>query len=207
MPKEYKALVAAIIALALAVACIVIFLPAPTQAAPQAAESASTSPEPVRMEPKPHYELVIETPAPTPEIAPEQTPEPTPCPYTDEELDMIAATVYGEAPYCSDEHQAYVAQVLLNRVADERFPDNVYDNLVAPMQYHTRYTEAWYIDAAKATDEWERCYAAALRAVNGNTDMPETVIYQDNAAHGHTVWKIIYVDTGWFRSTTYFCEG
>lgn len=61
-------------------------------------------------------------------------PEPK---YTEEELDMLAAVIYQEAGgnACSDDCRFMVGDVVLNRVADERFPDTIKEVLEAPGQY------------------------------------------------------------------------
>lgn len=72
-------------------------------------------------------------------------PEPMPAAMTagavlepDEAMvEMLACGIYSEAggDACSDLCRKYVGDVMLNRVEDERFPDNLYDVLTAPAQY------------------------------------------------------------------------
>lgn len=114
------------------------------------------------------------------------------------DLQMIAKTISREAPYCPYWHQVAVGAVILNRVEDPRFPDNVYDVLVAPLQYDPSYTYDF-------TGISERHYQAAIDAMNGNHDVPENVVWQAEFVQGNGVWKSSYVNTGWWRSTTYFC--
>ena len=45
--------------------------------------------------------------------------------FTDEETDMLAKTVWGEARGCSDIQQEAVVWCVLNRVDDPRFPDSI----------------------------------------------------------------------------------
>lgn len=113
-------------------------------------------------------------------------------------LDILANVVAGEAGSCPQEHQIAVAAVVLNRVADPRFPDSVSEVVGQPGQYSERYLTA--------TGASEECYEAARIAMEGGHDVPETVIYQANFPQG-PVWWESDVDTGWYQSTTYFCEG
>lgn len=114
------------------------------------------------------------------------------------DLAILANVVAGEAPYCPQEHQVAVAAVVLNRVADERFPDTVAEVVGQPGQYSEIYLQG--------TDAPGSCYEAARIAMSGEHDVPAGVIYQANFPQG-AVWWVSEVDTGYFQSTTYFCEG
>lgn len=52
-----------------------------------------------------------------------------------EELEMIAKLVYGEARGCSKTEQAAVIWCVLNRVDDDRFPDNITDVITQKNQF------------------------------------------------------------------------
>ena len=117
--------------------------------------------------------------------------------YTVRERDILASVIMQEAPYCTKEHKTYVAQVVLNRVADSRFPDSIERVVFAPGQYpgiHIR------------SDISAEAYEAAELAMMGLDDMPSDIVYQANFKQGKEVWKAIAVDTGYFKSTTYFCR-
>lgn len=45
--------------------------------------------------------------------------------FTDEDAEMIAKTVWGEARGCSGDQQEEVVWCVLNRVDDDRFPDTI----------------------------------------------------------------------------------
>lgn len=55
--------------------------------------------------------------------------------FTDDEVDALAQLVYGEACNCNIEGQAGVVWCVLNRVDDERFPDNVIDVITQKNQF------------------------------------------------------------------------
>lgn len=56
---------------------------------------------------------------------------------TDEEMGILALTLYHEARGESEECQKACCEVILNRVLDERFPDTVKEVLYAPGQFST----------------------------------------------------------------------
>ncbi len=56
---------------------------------------------------------------------------------TDEEMGLLALTIYHEARGESEECQKACCEVILNRVLDERFPDTVKEVLYAPGQFST----------------------------------------------------------------------
>lgn len=115
------------------------------------------------------------------------------------DLDILANVIAGEAPFCPQEHQIAVAAVVLNRVADDRFPGTVAEVVEQPGQYRESYLTG--------TDAPEDCYEAARIALSGEHDVPAGVVYQANFPQGSGTWWISEVDTGYFQSTTYFCEG
>jgi N-acetylmuramoyl-L-alanine amidase len=115
------------------------------------------------------------------------------------DLDILANVVAGEAPFCPQEHQIAVAAVVLNRVADDRFPGTVAEVVGQPGQYRESYLTG--------TDAPEDCYEAARIALSGEHDVPAGVVYQANFPQGSGTWWISEIDTGYFQSTTYFCEG
>ena len=111
--------------------------PAPaTTPAPAVAQA-----ETVKLIPVMTQEAVKATP-PEAELTPEPIsspePEPDPEPVIDEaELEMLACVIYGEAGgnACSDLARRYVGDVVLNRVADPRFPDTLEEVLLQEGQY------------------------------------------------------------------------
>lgn len=70
--------------------------------------------------------------------AQEQSKQPTACEeyYTEQDIVLIAKTLYGECRGCSETEQAKVAWCILNRVDDERFPDTIEGVVTQPHQFH-----------------------------------------------------------------------
>ncbi len=117
-----------------------------------------------------------------------------------EKLDIVARVVMGEAGNCPWMHQVAVAAVVVNRVNSPYFPNTVRDVVAAPAQYTTLYLTGF-------EQTTRQCYEAAKKALDGESGVPEDVIWQAEFIQGREVWWQSDVDTGWFKSTTYFCRG
>lgn len=117
-----------------------------------------------------------------------------------EALDITARVVMGEAGGCPWEHQVAVAAVVVNRVNSPYFADTVRDVVASPGQYTTLYLSGF----ERTT---RQCYEAAKKALDGESGVPQDVIWQAEFPQGTEIWWISKVDTGWFASTTYFCRG
>ena len=105
-----------------------------------------------------------------------------------------------------DDYKQYVSQVCINRCSHPLFDDTIAANLVRPGQY-----SPWFVEPSTAdlferrdADEWQRSLNCAQYAMMGLTDMPDNIIFQSNFSNLGTVWRTIYVDTGWYQSYTYF---
>ena len=133
--------------------------------------------------------------------------------YTDEDVRILATTVFYEAGCTTEEMRQYVAQVVLNRVADSRFPNTIYGVVTAPGQYAGNYVTAEATqaikdkDAKNGTNYYNTCVTSAKKAMMGQVDMPSNVIFQANFKQGTGVWKAIYFNSGYFASTSYYCYG
>lgn len=118
-----------------------------------------------------------------------------------EALDIVARVVQGEAGACPWLHQVAVAAVVVNRVHSPYFPDTVREVVSAPNQYTTLYLTGF----DKTT---RQCYEAAKKALDGESGVPEDVIWQSEYPWlGSEIWWVSEVDTGWYHSTTYFAKG
>lgn len=120
-----------------------------------------------------------------PDNIPDETPEPVPeapdAPVTEEtvtvidkdELEMLACVIYQEAggDGSCDECRRRVADVVLNRVSDERFPNTVYKVLTAKRQYG-RFYWTGIVWPSRANSESEayavaRAYRIAEEVLSG----------------------------------------
>lgn len=117
-----------------------------------------------------------------------------------ETLDIVARVVQGEAGACPWMHQVAVAAVVVNRIHSPLFPDTAREVVAQPYQYTTLYLYGFEKTS-------RQCYEAAKKALDGESGVPEDVIWQAEFRQGKEVWWQSDVDTGWWRSTTYFCRG
>ncbi len=118
-----------------------------------------------------------------------------------EDLNIIARVVQGEAGACPWMHQLAVAAVVCNRVKSPYFPDTVREVVAQPGQYLVSYTYGFDGTSRMA-------YLAAKAALDGEHDVPEDAYWQDNHVQGKRIWKAFTVDTKYgFHSVTYICCG
>ena len=133
--------------------------------------------------------------------------------YSDEDIRILTTTVFHEAGHTTEQLRQYVAQVVLNRVEDSRFPDTVKGVITQPGQYSTKYATVEAANAIQATDSkngtyyYGICEDSVKAAMMGLVEMPSNVLYQANFSQGKGVWKSVYFNSGWYASTSYFCYG
>ena len=89
-----------------------------------------------------------------------EAPKEEPLPYTDQEIEMIAAVVMHEVGHCSKESKLAVTRVIANRLADGRFGKTVYEVLHARGQFGAIHN---YYDHEIVPDE--ACFAAVREAL------------------------------------------
>ena len=151
-------------------------------------------------------ESTVETTEAT-EPTTEPTEEPTIAtepPYTEEELEMLAIVIYQEAgsDACSDETRMMVGTVVMNRVADPRFPNTIYEVLTQKSQYgRFHWTGIVWPERASYSVETHavlRAYECAERILLGERALPSDVIWQAEFPQGSEV--VAYQDG------TYFCR-
>lgn len=133
----------------------------------------------------------IYDPAQVPE-EPFRYQDPTPqveCRYpdlqlTDADTDLLAKLIWAEAQSEPFDGQQAIAEVVLNRVVAENFPNTVRDVLYAPDQFKA----VNQIYAAKPTHIQ---YEAVRRALNGPYVVSEDVVFFATGAVNNNVWGTI----------------
>ena len=125
-----------------------------------------------------------------------------PLPYSGKDLHDLALVIYREAggDACSDACRQMVGEVVLNRVADDRFPDTIEEVLLQPRQYG-RLDQLGLVWPARAFQEEEeaaivRAYKCAQSLLDGTAKrlLPEDVIFQSEYVQG----EIVAVDGFYF---------
>ena len=147
-------------------------------------------PEPVMVE----RDLRVDVPlirgcVPAPNEA--QEAQEAPKAYTEEELELLACVIYCEAggDEASDETRRMVGEVVLNRVADPRFPSSILGVLTQKHQYGLfwRTSVVWPSRASREPEAVERAYACARLVLEGERLLPEDVIFQAEFVQGEIV--------------------
>ena len=103
-----------------------------------------------------------------------------------EERELLASLVWAEARGECAEGQQAVAEVVLNRLISERFPDNVRDVIYAEGQF--RAVEAGKLEEA---EPWQAQYQAIDRALHGTPVLDQQVFFYARVALTPNVFGII----------------
>ena len=122
-----------------------------------------------------------------------QTPKQAPAQaYSKKDLDLLARVVYAEAgsDWCSDEMQLLVANVVINRMRDRRFPDTLRGVVYQRGQYACAYKLGRVKPNARAVKN-------AKRVLDGERFCPAKVVYQSEFRQGKGLWKKV--------GNQYFC--
>lgn len=124
--------------------------------------------------------------------------EPVPMEYTDEDLYVLSHIIQCEAGYCERAMMEGVGSVVLNRVADSRFPNTIYEVVNQPGQYRP-VTDGIFTSAQPT----ELVIEVAVDLLQWGSKFPSEVIYQANYPLGTGIYKTLSTS----YSTMYFCYG
>lgn len=101
--------------------------------------------------------------------------------FSEEDVNLMAAIVYWEAGNQDFLGKCYVADSMLNRLDDARFPDSIEEIASAPKQYST-YTKA------KSTDDIDipiECYGAVINEIHNRTNS-QIIYFSSEGYNGPT---------------------
>lgn len=100
--------------------------------------------------------------------------------YTDEDLYVLSHIISAEAGNCQEKMMLYVGSVVLNRVADDRFPNTIKEVVFQtdPLQYGPIEDGSYYEEPT------ERAIEAAEKLLKEGSVLPADVIYQSNERLG-----------------------
>lgn len=108
---------------------------------------------------------------------------------TDAERQELAAIIYLEARNQGAEGQQAVAEVVLNRVIADNFPNTVHDVLHQGENSSVpQFSTVYYIDTA---EPGQAQYAAIDAALYGKTILPDDVVYFSLEGENDRVWDKI----------------
>lgn len=111
--------------------------------------------------------------------------------YTENDLYVLSHVIFAEAGNYSEELQIGVGSVVLNRVADERFPDSIEEVVFQDGQYACTWDGNYYKEPS------EEAIAIATYLLENGSQYPEYVIFQAEFTQGDKVYKQV--------GNTYFC--
>lgn len=122
--------------------------------------------------------------------------------YSEEELELLALIIYQEqgGNASCDGCRISVGNVVLNRVNDDRFPNTIREVVTQKGQYHGQSNGPKWPKRASHTNEQEavkRAYECAERVLNGESVVPENVVWQANFKQGKGTYR--------HHCKTYFC--
>lgn len=116
--------------------------------------------------------------------------------YTDNDLYVLSHIISAEAGNCSEDMMLSVGSVVLNRVADDRFPDTIEEVVFQPGQYSPTWNGAYYAEPTEGAIE------AAKTLLEEGTQIDASVVWQSNFPQGNGVYDTIESP---FGTTMYFC--
>ncbi len=108
------------------------------------------------------------------------------------DLHMLAVIIGQETAGVNEEVMMAVGNVILNRVADPRFPGSVYGVLTGKNQYGHDNGEGFCFPDYVSSEGRARCYAVASRLLSGERVLPANVVWQAGFAQGAGIY--LYYD-------------
>lgn len=115
-----------------------------------------------------------------PKIEEETKPE-----INQEEVELLAHLIEGEAGNQEDECQRAVGNVVMNRIESDKFPDSIKEVIYQKGQYAC----TWDGNFEKTPSE--RAYANARWLLEGNRILPDNVVFQSQFEQGSGVYAKI----------------
>lgn len=111
--------------------------------------------------------------------------------YTDDDVYALSHLICGEAEGCSWDMKISVGSVVLNRVADERFPGTISEVIFQEGQYSCTWDGNYYREPSEETVD------AALYLLENGSEIDSSVVWQAEFPQGRGVYDVI--------GTQYFC--
>lgn len=109
--------------------------------------------------------------------------------YTEDDI-LLARLIYAEASSTSEDDMYAVGTVVMNRVADKRFPNTLEGVIYQKGQYSCTFNEG---NKKFNSEPPERLKEIAREILDGKRTLPENVIFQAQFKQGKGVYKKIGV--------------
>lgn len=117
-------------------------------------------------------------------------------PYTDNDLYVLSHIISAEAGNCSEDMMLSVGSVVLNRVADDRFPNSIEEVVFQEGQYAPTWNGTYYDEPTEDAVE------AAKTLLEGGAVIDSSVVWQAEFPQGQGVYDTIESPWG---TVMYFC--
>ena len=114
--------------------------------------------------------------------------------YSDDDVWYLSRVIQAESGYCQREMMEGVGSVVLNRVADDRFPNSIPEVIQQPGQYSTL---SW-LSSQTPTDE---VMDVTIDLLENGSKFPPEVVWQANFPQGSGTYQTLSTS----YSTMYFC--
>lgn len=117
--------------------------------------------------------------------------------YSEDDLYLLSHLICGEVEGCDRQMKTYVGSVVLNRVADSRFPGTLREVIYQPGQYSC----TW--DGNFDKEPGEESIDVAKYLLENGSQLPPNVIFQAEFVQGD-IYASLLAPNG---VTEYFCAG
>lgn len=118
--------------------------------------------------------------------------------YSEDDLYILSHIISAEAGNCGEEMLIGCGSVVLNRVADERFPNTIQEVVFQSGQYAPTWNGAYY------NEPTEEAVEVAKMLLEEGSQYPADVVWQSNEVLGE-IYKAIDPPPG-IGSRMYFCK-
>ena len=116
--------------------------------------------------------------------------------YTEDDLYVLSHIISAEAGNCSEDMMLSVGSVVLNWVADDRFPDTISEVVFQEGQYAPTWDGAYYNEPTEAAKK------VAKRLLEEGSQIDGSVVFQAEFPQGNGVYDTIESPWG---TVMYFC--
>lgn len=114
--------------------------------------------------------------------------------YSDDDIWYLSRVIQAESGYCQREMMEGVGSVVLNRVADDRFPGTIREVIEQPGQYSTL---SWLSSQVPTDDVMD----VTIDLLENGSKFPPEVVWQANFPQGSGTYQTLSTS----YSTMYFC--
>lgn len=116
--------------------------------------------------------------------------------YSENDFYVLSHIISAEAGNCSEDMMLSVGSVVLNRVADDRFPDTIEEVVFQPGQYSPTWNGAYYAEPTEAA------YEVAKTLLEEGSAIDSSVVWQAEFPQGNGIYDTI---TSPWGTVMYFC--